>query len=42
MPGFKRVQPVVFADFYPDENDMIDQLTKAVELLIINDPAVTV
>lgn len=42
VPGFKRVQPVVFADFYPNEGVMITSLRTAVDLLCINDPAVTV
>ncbi|EPY20678.1 GTP-binding protein LepA [Strigomonas culicis] len=42
VPGFKQVQPVVFAGFYPDEDEYISQLREAVELLCINDPSVTV
>ncbi|KEG15643.1 putative GTP-binding protein [Trypanosoma grayi] len=40
--GFKRVQPVVFAGFYPDEGDYITHLREAVEKLRVNDPAVTI
>jgi GTP-binding protein LepA len=42
IPGFKAVQPVVFAGFYPDEGDFISQLRDAVDLLCVNDPSVTV
>ncbi|KPA82061.1 putative mitochondrial GTP-binding protein [Leptomonas pyrrhocoris] len=42
IPGFKTVQPVVFAGFYPDEGDFISQLRDAVDLLCVNDPSVTV
>ncbi|KPI86175.1 Translation factor GUF1 -like mitochondrial [Leptomonas seymouri] len=42
IPGFKTVQPVVFAGFYPDEGDFFTQLRDAVDLLCVNDPSVTV
>ncbi|EAN97856.1 putative Translation factor GUF1, mitochondrial [Trypanosoma cruzi] len=41
VPGFRRVQPVVFAGFYPDEGEYITQLREAVEKLRVNEPAVT-
>ncbi|CCW60511.1 unnamed protein product [Phytomonas sp. EM1] len=42
IPGFKTAQPAVFASFYPDEGVRIESLREAVELLCVNDPAVTV
>lgn len=42
VPGFKTVQPVVFAGFYPDEGEYVVQLRSAVDLLCVNDPSVTV
>ncbi|KAG5468144.1 hypothetical protein LSCM1_02118 [Leishmania martiniquensis] len=42
IPGFKKVCPVVFAGFYPDEGVFITQLREAVDLLCVNDPSVTV
>ncbi|KAG5491506.1 hypothetical protein JIQ42_01409 [Leishmania sp. Namibia] len=42
IPGFKKVHPVVFAGFYPDEGVYITQLREAVDLLCVNDPSVTV
>ncbi|RHW69381.1 Translation factor GUF1 [Trypanosoma brucei equiperdum] len=42
VPGFRRVHPVVFAGFYPDEGEYVTQLREAVEKLRMNDPAVTV
>ncbi|RNF05551.1 putative GTP-binding protein [Trypanosoma conorhini] len=41
VAGFKRVHPVVFAGFYPDEGEYITQLREAVEKLRVNEPAVT-
>ncbi|RNE98576.1 putative GTP-binding protein [Trypanosoma rangeli] len=41
VTGFKRVHPVVFAGFYPDEGEYITQLREAVEKLRVNEPAVT-
>lgn len=41
VAGFKRVHPVVFAGFYPDEDEYITQLREAVEKLRVNEPAVT-
>lgn len=42
VPGFRRIQPVVFAGFYPDEGKYVSQLRDAVDLLCVNDPSVTV
>lgn len=42
VKGFKLVQPVVFAGFYPDEGDMVSHLRLSVDRLCINDPSVTV
>lgn len=40
--GFKCTHPVVFAGLFPDDDNMITSLRESVELLCLNDPAVTV
>jgi len=42
IPGFKKVQPFVFAWVYPVESDLYDKLKTAFEKLSLNDSAITV
>lgn len=42
VPGFQKMHPVVFAGIFPDDNHLITALYDVVDLLCLNDPAVTV
>lgn len=42
VAGFRPIHPVVFAGVYPDDDTLITSLSKAVQSLCLNDPAVTV
>lgn len=39
LPGYKEVQPMVYASFYPHEGDEYDQMRDAMEKLELNDSA---
>ncbi|MDO8648973.1 MAG: translation elongation factor 4 [Candidatus Peregrinibacteria bacterium] len=42
LPGYKQVQPMVFAGLYPSEADELPQLRDALEKLSLNDAALRV
>lgn len=42
IPGFKTVQPFVFAGVYPVESDNYDKLKTAFEKLALNDSAISI
>lgn len=42
LPGYKQVQPMVFAGLYPSEADQYPALRDALEKLAVNDSALTV
>jgi GTP-binding protein LepA len=41
LPGYKEAKPVVFSSIYPMSTDEYEDLTKALEKLTLNDPALT-
>jgi elongation factor 4 len=41
IPGFRTVNPVVFAGFFPDEGDQVSHLRESVDGLRVTDPSVT-
>jgi GTP-binding protein LepA len=41
LPGYKEAKPVVFSSLYPMSTDEYEDLTKAMEKLTLNDPALT-
>ncbi len=41
LPGYKEAQPVVFSSIYPMSTDDYADLTKALDKLALNDPALT-
>lgn len=41
IPGFRKVKPVVFAGFFPDEGDQVTHLRESIDGLRITDPSVT-
>ncbi len=41
LPGYKEAKPVVFSSMYPMSTDDYDDLTKALDKLALNDPALT-
>jgi GTP-binding protein LepA len=42
LPGYKQVQPMVFAGLYPSEADELPQLRDALEKLSLNDAALAI
>jgi GTP-binding protein LepA len=40
LPGYKEAKPVVFSSIYPISTDEYEDLTKALEKLALNDPAI--
>ncbi len=42
VPGFKPIQPTVFAGFFPLSNDQFESLQTSIEKLLLNDPSVNV
>jgi len=42
LPGYTRVQPMVFAGLYPTESDEVSKLREALEKLSLNDAALVV
>jgi GTP-binding protein LepA len=41
VPGYKPAKPVVFSSIYPMATDEYEELTKALDKLALNDPALT-
>ena len=41
LPGYKEAKPVVFSSIYPMSTDDYEDLTKALDKLTLNDPALT-
>jgi GTP-binding protein LepA len=41
LPGYKEAKPVVFSSIYPMSTDEYEDLSKALEKLALNDPALT-
>ena len=41
LPGYKEAKPVVFSSIYPMSTDEYEDLTKALDRLTLNDPALT-
>ena len=41
LPGYKEAKPVVFSSIYPMSTDEYEDLTKALDKLTLNDPALT-
>ena len=41
LPGYKEAKPVVFSSIYPMSTDEYEDLTKALDKLALNDPALT-
>jgi GTP-binding protein LepA len=41
LPGYKEAKPVVFSSIYPISTDDYEDLSKALEKLALNDPAIT-
>ncbi|MEM6457291.1 MAG: translation elongation factor 4 [Acidobacteriota bacterium] len=41
LPGYKEAKPVVFSSMYPIASDEYEDLTKALEKLVLNDAALT-
>ena len=41
LPGYKEAKPVVFSSIYPMSTDEYQELTKALDKLTLNDPALT-
>ena len=41
LPGYKEAKPVVFSSLYPMSTNDYDDLTKALDKLTLNDPALT-
>jgi len=41
LPGYKEAKPVVFSSVYPMSTDQYEDLTKALDKLALNDPALT-
>ena len=41
LPGYKEAKPVVFSSIYPMSTDDYENLTKALDKLTLNDPALT-
>jgi GTP-binding protein LepA len=41
LPGYKEAKPVVFSSIYPISTDEYEDLSKALEKLALNDPAIT-
>ncbi len=41
LPGYKEAKPVVFSSVYPMSTDQYEELTKALDKLALNDPALT-
>ena len=42
LPGYKQLQPMVFAGLYPTDADDLRKLREALEKLSLNDAALTV
>lgn len=41
IPGFRKVKPVVFAGFFPDESEQLSSIKTAIDKLRVSDPSVT-
>eukprot|EP00127_Corallochytrium_limacisporum_P006885 Clim_evm100s236 gene=Clim_evmTU100s236 len=42
LPGFKEAKPMVFAGFFPEDQDGIDRLQKALDRILLTDASVSV